>query len=614
MSSGSYLAVGSLFAGRYEIGRELGRGGVSVVYAARDRQVGQDVALKLLVPSPATANTARERMRREVHAVRRLAHPNIVAVYDFVEDGAYGAVIMELVDGEDLDRRVRRTGALGADDVARVGTEVAHALAAAHRHGILHRDVKPQNILLARDGRARLTDFGSARMDGESTITRTGAIVGTLAYMAPEMVSGRRGDGRADVFALGMTLFHAVAGRLPDRPSPHLPLPPSPSGHTPLALGVDIPAWLAHVIARATSADPADRYPTPVALADALTNRDARIGGVELATMSRDRCVLCGGLDLLGMGVCTTCSTGATKPDAYVFFEPPRSVAERDSVLEATVDLLGGDTPTPVLAAVARGGRPLVRVPASASERVTELLAGRGIRARVVAERELYRALPSSFVLMVVAVAVAGMVTGAVTGSGIAATAVPFALLLTAGGTLSLRNPAVKTERRSSPLGAATSARVAETVAALPAGPARSLLADVVRRGQSVQRGMILRRDASGASVLVQQLIEAACDSARDLAAIDESLTLFDREHRRDDDDTRWLDTYAECERTRDATVQRLLDAVTVLGQLDAESMRSNEDMGARLEELVTEIAGEVDARAAAREEIRSLLHPRSAR
>ena len=106
MIGGGYLTEGSLFAGRYRIGRELGRGGVSVVYAASDTQVGQDVALKLLVPSPATANQTRERMRREVNAVRRLAHPNIVAVYDFAEDGPYGAVIMELVDGEDLDRRV----------------------------------------------------------------------------------------------------------------------------------------------------------------------------------------------------------------------------------------------------------------------------------------------------------------------------------------------------------------------------------------------------------------------------------------------------------------------------------------------------------------------------
>jgi serine/threonine protein kinase len=106
------LTAGSVFADRFEITRELGRGGVSVVYAARDRKLGQDVALKLIVPSPAVANQTRERMRREVNAVRRLVHPNIVAAYDFVEDGPYGAVIMELVDGEDLDRRVRRTGPL----------------------------------------------------------------------------------------------------------------------------------------------------------------------------------------------------------------------------------------------------------------------------------------------------------------------------------------------------------------------------------------------------------------------------------------------------------------------------------------------------------------------
>ena len=607
MSSGSYLAVGSLFAGRYEIGRELGRGGVSVVYAARDQHIGQDVALKLLVPSPATANTARERMRREVHAVRRLAHPNIVAVYDFVEDGPYGAVIMELVDGEDLDRRVRRAGALPADDVARLGAEVAAALAAAHRHGILHRDVKPQNILLGRDGRARLTDFGSARMDGEATITRTGAIVGTLAYMAPESVAGRRGDARADVFALGMTLFHAVAGRLPERPSPHLPLPPSVSGYTPLALGVDIPVWLAHVIARATSADPGDRYPTPVALGDALATREARPAG-ELAAMPRERCVLCGALDMMGVGVCASCSNASEGADAFVFFERPRSAEERDRVLEATIDLLGDDTPTRVIADVARGTRPLVRVPASSRPRVVEVLAARGIRANVVRGRELYRALPSGFVLLVLSVAVAGVLTGVVAGSGMAATAIPFALLLTVGGTLSLRQTAVAGDRRQSALGVAARRRVTDTFAMLPPGTARALLADVVRRGGAVQRALGLRRDPSGIGPLVEQLVIAACESARDLAAIDESLAAFDRERGRDDADTRWVDAYAECEHTRDATVQRLLDAVTVLGQLDAQSMRESDDLGTRLAELVAEIAGEVDARAAAREEIKTLL------
>jgi serine/threonine protein kinase len=380
---GGYLADGSLFAGRYRIARELGRGGVSVVYAARDTQVGHDVALKLLVPSPATANQTRERMRREVNAVRRLAHPNIVAVYDFAEDGPYGAVIMELVDGEDLDRRVRRSGALPPDDVVRVGSEVAAALAAAHRHGILHRDVKPKNILLDRDGRARLTDFGSARMEGDATITRTGAIVGTLAYMAPETAEGRRGDARSDVFALGMTLFHAAAGRLPDRPSPHLPLPPSATGYSPIAFDANVPLWLGHVIARATCADPADRYPTPTALADALTSRDAR-AGAGLVSLTRDQCVICGAADVLGTTVCPACSSAQPQAEALVFLSGPRSPVERDRLLDAAAELLGPEVQAETLAAVTSGDKPLMRVPAESERHVVEILAARGIRARVV--------------------------------------------------------------------------------------------------------------------------------------------------------------------------------------------------------------------------------------
>jgi hypothetical protein len=327
--------------------------------------------------------------------------------------------------------------------------------------------------------------------------------------------------------------------------------------------------------------------------------------------MPRERCVLCGGLDMLGMGVCASCFRSGDRPDAFVFFERPRSNAERDAVLEATVDLLGDDAPTRTIADVATGARSLVRVPASSRERVTEVLAARGIRARVVPERELYRALPSSFVLVVLGVAVAGIATGLVADSGIGATAIPFALLLTAGGTLSLRQTAVTSDRRQPALGSEATARVIESFTMLPAGTARSLLADVVRRGHAVQRALVLRRDPSGLGPMVDQLIIAACESARDLAAIDESLALFDHERRLDDADTRWLDSYADCEQTRDATVQRLLDAVTVLGQLDAQSMRESDDLGSPLAELIAEIAGEVDARAAAREEIRSLLEPR---
>jgi hypothetical protein len=607
VSSGGYLALGSTFAGRFEIGRELGRGGVSVVYAARDAQVGQDVALKLLVPSPAAAHQVRERMRREVNAVRRLAHPNIVAVYDFVEDGAYGAVIMELVDGEDLERRVRRAGPLSTDEVARVGSEVAAALAAAHRHGILHRDVKPKNILLDREGSARLTDFGSARMEGDATITRTGAIVGTLAYMAPEIAAGRRGDARSDVFALGMTLFHAAAGRLPDRPSPHLPLPPSPTGYSPLAFEANVPVWLGHVVARSTCADPADRYPTPGALAQALTNRDARIEA-GFAALSRQQCVLCGAPDVLGTAVCPVCTSGAKLADAFVFIASPRSPTERDHALDQVAELLGADVEADTLAAVTSGSRPLMRVPSSMQTRVSDVLAARGLRARVIPERELWRALPPGFMAMVGVVIVAGFVAGSVTEVVFAAAAVPFALLLVGGGMVSLRRPALNLSRESPALPERVRARIAETFAAVPTGPARSLLADVVRRGQAVRRGLAMRQDSSGIGVTVDDLLTVACASARDLAALDESLAQFDRERAREEGGSAWLDSLAECERARDVAVQRLLDAVTVLGQLDVQSLRGTDDANARLAELVAEIAAEVHARSAAREEMDSLL------
>lgn len=607
MIAGGYLAEGSLFAGRYRIAHELGRGGVSVVYAARDTQVGQDVALKLLVPSPATANQTRERMRREVNAVRRLTHPNIVAVYDFAEDGPYGAVIMELVDGEDLDRRLRRVGPLPPDEVTRVGSEIAAALAAAHRHGILHRDVKPKNILLDRDGCARLTDFGSARMEGDATITRTGAIIGTLAYMAPETAEGRRGDARSDVFALGVTLFHSAAGRLPDRPSPHLPLPPSSTGYTPIAFDANVPVWLGHVIARATCAAPADRYPTPTALADALANRDARVGGVT-AGLGRGQCVMCGAIDVLGTAVCPLCSSAGKGADALVFISGKRSALEQDRLLDSVADLLGPYVEAETLAAVASGAKPLMRVPGEYEPQVVAILAARGVDARVVRERALWRALPAGFLLTVAGVLAAGLVAGAAVDPLLAVLAVPFALVLVAGGAVGLRRPALNVTRQASALSAETRSRIADTFAALPAGTARSLLADVVRRGQAVRRALALRQDSSGIGGTVDELLSLACAAARDLASLDDSLAQFDRERSRDDGNWAWNESLAECERARDAAVQRLLDAVTVLGQLDTQSIRGFEDVNARLGELVAEIASEVKARSATREEMESLL------
>ncbi len=226
--TGTVLFAGELEAGRqlldrFEITQELGRGGFSVVYAAHDHAVGADVAIKVLVPPPAAAREAKERMRREVNAIRSLKHPNLVGVHDFLEDGPIAFIVMDLIDGEDLAARLRSRGPLAADAAVALGKEIADALAAAHQAGILHRDIKPANILIDRAGKSYLTDFGSARLETQTTMTRTGGWVGTVAYLAPEVWLGDRPDARADVYALGTTLFEALTGRLPDRPSGHLP-------------------------------------------------------------------------------------------------------------------------------------------------------------------------------------------------------------------------------------------------------------------------------------------------------------------------------------------------------------------------------------------------------
>jgi hypothetical protein len=302
-----YLAAGSRLLDRFTILREIGRGGFSIVFAARDERVGADVALKMLVPPPAVAQQARERMRREVRAVRGLAHRHIVQVHDFVEDGPRSFIVMELIDGPDLAVRVRDRGPLRADEAARIGAAIAEALSLAHARGILHRDVKPSNILLD-GGRACLTDFGSARLQGAVSMTQTGGLPGTIDYLAPELLSGARADARADIYALGLTLHVAVTGQLPKRPSTMLPPPALAGGHRPSLLRPDLPGWVDAIVARATMARPSDRFATAELLAEALIACDAAVlpAGRALAVASA-RCAFCAAEEAGPSGLCTAC-------------------------------------------------------------------------------------------------------------------------------------------------------------------------------------------------------------------------------------------------------------------------------------------------------------------
>ena len=275
------LSAGQTVLSRYHVERELGRGGMGAVYLARDEQLGERVALKVI--SSATSDdpaAMTARFRREVAAARKVTHPNVVRIHDLGEDGALLFLSMEFVDGETLHARVRRSGPLPLPIAIDVLTQIALGVAAAHAVGVVHRDLKPQNVLLAEraDGArvVKVIDFGLATSSFLAGMTATGMILGTPEYMAPEQLRGGACDARTDVYALGAMAYHAVTGRPPfvgDTPIAvgfaHLNEPP----RSPRDLRAELPAALDAAILRALSKDPAKRFP------DADRFRQALVAG-----------------------------------------------------------------------------------------------------------------------------------------------------------------------------------------------------------------------------------------------------------------------------------------------------------------------------------------------
>jgi eukaryotic-like serine/threonine-protein kinase len=209
----------SLALGRYRLGPRIGAGGFGTVYEARDERLGRSVAVKA-IPADGRAD---ERARREAHAVARLDHPGIVSVFDAGEEDGSRFLVSELVRGATL-AQLEAAGAVSDRDVLRIGLALADALAHAHERGVIHRDVKPQNVIVpdipgSRHGAAKLTDFGVAHLAGEDALTHTGDVVGTLAYMAPEQAAGQAAGEEADLYALALVLYEALAGKNPVRAS-----------------------------------------------------------------------------------------------------------------------------------------------------------------------------------------------------------------------------------------------------------------------------------------------------------------------------------------------------------------------------------------------------------
>lgn len=204
-----------MIAGRYTLGRELGRGGMGAVYLAHDEVLGREVAIKRIGMVPGADGPDLARAEREGRLAAALNHPHVVSVFDLVADGDHQWLVMEYVEGESLADRIRRDGGLEHAEAARIMWQVADGLASAHRAGITHRDVKPSNILITADGQAKLTDFGIARSQADVSLTQTGLVTGSPAYLAPEVASGTGAGAASDVWSLGATLFHVLAGKPP---------------------------------------------------------------------------------------------------------------------------------------------------------------------------------------------------------------------------------------------------------------------------------------------------------------------------------------------------------------------------------------------------------------
>lgn len=258
-----------VFSNRYEVVREIGRGGMAEVYLARDQLLDRPVALKVLHREFARDPQFVERFRREAQAAAALNHPNVVAVYDWGQEAGTSFIVMEYVEGRPLSDIVREGGAREPRTAARIAAHVAAALSFAHQRGLVHRDVKPGNILITPSGQVKVADFGIARSRAADGLTQTGAVMGTATYFSPEQAQGLDVDGRSDVYSLGVVLYEMLAGVPPfrnDNPVTvayqHVREEPEPL----VRRAPGVPAALQQIVARALAKDPARRYPSADAM------------------------------------------------------------------------------------------------------------------------------------------------------------------------------------------------------------------------------------------------------------------------------------------------------------------------------------------------------------
>jgi len=257
------LTTGTIFAGRYQVIEELGRGGMGKVYKVLDQEVNARVALKLIKPEISTDFETIERFRNELKTARDIAHKNVCRMYDLGKEAGSYFITMEYVSGEDLKSMIRMSGQLSVGTAVSIAKQVCDGLAEAHRLGVVHRDLKPSNIMIDKEGTVRIMDFGIARSLRVKGITGAGVIIGTPEYMSPEQVEGKEVDQRSDVYSLGIILYEMLAGRVPfegDTPLTVAVKHKSETPRPPRELNAQISEDLNRVVLRCLEKDREKRY------------------------------------------------------------------------------------------------------------------------------------------------------------------------------------------------------------------------------------------------------------------------------------------------------------------------------------------------------------------
>ncbi len=282
--------------GTFDILREVGRGGMGVVLHAYDPCLQRDVAIKVIDPKLANNEVARQRFCREARAAAAVTHDNLVAVHQVDEDEDSGLpyLVMQLVAGESLEQRLKRSGKLSVPEVARIGMQAAAGLAAAHAGGLIHRDIKPGNILLeSPSDRVKLTDFGLARAAEDVKLTRTGFVAGSPLYMAPEQARGEEVDHRADLFSLGSVLYESASGTPPFDGKTPLAVLRRVADETPPPLSQvnpEVPHWLSDIVDKLLAKDPSHRFQTAAEVAEVIAQELSRSGTLSPLDIPAEVC------------------------------------------------------------------------------------------------------------------------------------------------------------------------------------------------------------------------------------------------------------------------------------------------------------------------------------